>query len=63
VFISGLHRYTPSLVAQAIGQDAITLLIALPALVIGAFLTSRGSQRARLIWLGVLIYVVYTYAS
>jgi hypothetical protein len=63
VFISGLYRDTPSLVAQAIGQDAITLMMALPALVIGAFLTSRGSQRARLIWLGVLVYVVYTYAS
>ena len=63
VFITGLYRDTPSLVAQAIGQDAITLIIALPALLIAAFLTSRGSQRARLIWLGGLIYVVYTYAS
>lgn len=63
IFIDGLYRDTPSLVAQAIGQDAITLMIALPALLIGAFLTSRGSQRARLIWLGGLVYVVYTYAS
>lgn len=63
IFISGLYRDTPSLVAQATGQDAITLMIALPALAIAAFLTSRGSQRARLIWLGVLVYVAYTYAS
>lgn len=63
VFIDGLYRDAPSLVAQAIGQDAITLMIALPALLIAAFLTSRGSQRARLIWLGGLVYVVYTYAS
>ena len=63
IFISGLYRDTPSLVAQAIGQDAITLMIALPALATAAFLTSRGSQRARLIWLGVLVYVAYTYAS
>ena len=63
VFIPGLYRDNPGLVAQAIGQDAITLIVALPTLVIGAFLTSRGSQRARLIWLGVLVYVVYTYAS
>lgn len=63
VFIDGLYRDAPSLVAQAIGQDAITLMITLPALLIAAFLTSRGSQRARLIWLGGLVYVVYTYAS
>ena len=63
IFISGLYRDAPGLVAQAIGQDAITLIIALPALAIAAFLTNRGSQRARLICLGVLIYVAYTYAS
>lgn len=63
IFINGLYRDTPSLVAQAIGQDAITLLVVLPTLVIGAFLASRGSQRAWLIWLGVLTYIVYTYAS
>lgn len=63
LFISSLYRDPPNLAAQAIGQDAITLLIALPTLVIGAFLASRGSQRARLIWLGGIVYVVYTYAS
>ena len=34
VFISGLYRDNPSLVAQAMGQDAITLMIAIPALII-----------------------------
>lgn len=63
VFISGLYRDAPNLVAQAVGQDAITLVIALPTLVIGAFLASRGSQRARLVWLGGLVYTVYTYVG
>ena len=63
VFINGLYRDTPSMVAQAIGQDAITLIVAVPALVIAAILAARGSQRARLVWLGVLIYLVYTYAG
>jgi hypothetical protein len=63
VFISGLYRDSPNLVAQAIGQDAITLVIALPTLVIGAFLASRGSHGARLVWLGVLVYTVYTYVG
>lgn len=52
---------SPYLVAQAIGQDLVTLLVALPALVIGAVLAARGSDRARLVWLGVLVYLLYTY--
>lgn len=63
VFISGLYRDTPDLVAQAMGQDVITLMVAFPALVISALFAGRGSQSARLIWLGVLVYIVYTYAS
>ncbi len=60
LFVEGLYRDPPSLVSQAIGQDLVTLVVALPALVIGAILASRGSERGRLVWLGVLGYVVYT---
>jgi len=63
VFFNELYRDVPNLVAQAIGQDVITLVVALPALAISALLAGRGSQRARLVWLGGLVYVVYTYAS
>jgi hypothetical protein len=58
----GVLRGTPYFVAQAIGQDFVTLALALPALVVGAILARRGSGRARLVWLGALTYVVYTYA-
>jgi hypothetical protein len=37
------------------------LAVALPALVVGAILAGRGSERARLVWLGALAYVLYTY--
>lgn len=57
LFIEGLYRDPSSLVAQAIGQDVVTLVVALPALVIGAILASRGSARGRLVWLGVVGYV------
>lgn len=63
VFVGGLYRDSPTMVAQAIGQDAITLIVALPALVIAAVLSVRESLRARLVWLGVLVYLVYTYAG
>ncbi|QIN84549.1 hypothetical protein GBA63_19300 [Rubrobacter tropicus] len=52
---------SPYFVAQAIGQDIVTLVVALPALMIGAVLAARGSDRARLVWFGVLVYLVYTY--
>lgn len=52
----------PYLVAQAIGQDYVTLAVALPVLAISAIFAGRGSERARLAWLGVLVYLVYTYA-
>lgn len=52
---------SPYLVAQAMGQDFVTLAVALPALIVGAVLAGRGSDRARLVWLGVLVYLVYTY--
>jgi hypothetical protein len=52
----------PYFVAQAIGQDFVTLTVALPSLVVAAILAGRGSGGGRLIWLGVLTYLVYTYA-
>ncbi len=61
VFISGIYRDTPYFVAQAVGQDLISLAIVLPTLVVTAILASRGSPRARLVWLGGLVYLVYTY--
>ena len=61
VFISGLYCDTPYFVAQAVGQDLISLAIVLPTLTVTAFLASRGSPRARLVWLGGLVYLVYTY--
>ena len=63
LFMRGLYRDTPNLVVQALGQDVITLVVVLPTLVIGAWLTGRGSQRARLVWLGGLVYMVYTYVG
>jgi len=60
VFISGLYRDTPYFAAQAVGQDLISFAVVLPTLMVTAFLAS-GSPRARLIWLGTLVYLTYTY--
>jgi len=61
VFSSGLYRDTPYFIAQAVGQDMISLTVVLPVLIVTAFFSSRGSPRARLVWLGGLVYLVYTY--
>ena len=63
VFSSSLYRDNPSLLAQAIGQDFISLVVVFPTLIISAVFASRGSPHARLVWLGALAYLVYTYAS
>lgn len=60
-FAEDLYRDTPYFAAQAVGQDLITLVVALPVLVASALLAGRGSGRAHLVWLGVLVYLVYSY--
>lgn len=47
--------------SQAIGQDYVNLFLAAPALIISAYFINKGSLKAYLVWLGVLIYVIYSY--
>jgi hypothetical protein len=57
----GLYRDTPYFAAQAVAQDFISLTVVLPTVAVSAFLASRGSHRAQLVWLGALVYLVYSY--
>ena len=61
LLVNGLYRDNPYYVEQAVGQDFISLIIVLPTLIVTALLASRGSPRAQLVWLGTLVYLVYTY--
>jgi hypothetical protein len=47
--------------AEARGWSAATLLVAIPLAVISLWAARRGSLRGRLVWLGALVYFVYTY--
>ena len=59
--IDGL--YTETYLGSAMrGQDLVTLLC-LPVLVAALVLGGRGSARGRIVWLGVLGYLFYTYAG
>ncbi len=63
VLVDGLYRDAPDLVVQAKGQDLVSLALALPTLIVSAILANRGSRRARLVWLGTLTYLVYSYVT
>jgi hypothetical protein len=54
-------KLTPAFLPQAYAQDVANLAIAIPAMVVLAALSLRGSLRAYLLWLGVVIFMVYNY--
>lgn len=56
-----VYSNSDSLAAQGQGQDVVTLLLALPVLILSAWYTAHNSLRGRIIWLGALIYFAYTY--
>jgi hypothetical protein len=60
--IDGVYAYNAQrVVAEGIGWDAVTLFLAVPALLAAAFLIGRGSLRGRLLALGLLAYLFYQY--
>jgi hypothetical protein len=64
LFGRGLYHYdTVSYAAQAIGQDAATLLVGIPLLFTGLLLARKGSLRGELLLAGGLGYMLYTYTS
>ncbi len=64
IFAQDLYRSSsPSIANQAIAQDYISLFLVLPVLLVTAWLASRGYGSARLVWLGTMIYLVYSYLT
>lgn len=58
----GVYRHMSAEVApQGIAQDYITLLIAVPLLLIGAYHTRKGSLKCRFVLAGTLGYLLVTY--
>lgn len=63
IFLPGLYRDSPYMVAQAAGQDVVTLFVVVPALAVTLFCVRQGSSRATLTWIGLLGYMLYTYTT
>jgi hypothetical protein len=56
------YRDVPWIKAAWFGNDWVTLLAAVPLLLVALVLARHGSIRGLLLWLGVLGYVAYNYA-
>jgi hypothetical protein len=60
-FVPGVYRDSHALIVQSNGQDLATLLFAIPTLAVALVASARGSRRGRLVELGALGYLLYTY--
>jgi hypothetical protein len=56
-----LYRDNPLIAATFRGQDLVTLVVAVPLLVLGLILEVRGSARGRVLWLAMLFNALYSY--
>jgi hypothetical protein len=62
LLLNGLYRDNLFVTSAWKGNDVITLFVAIPLLVTAMIYAKRGSQRAILLWMGVLDYMLYNYA-
>jgi hypothetical protein len=58
----GVYRSTGWGNGTSLGNDLVTLVVAVPVLALAIIYSARGSVRARLLWLGALYYMLYNYA-
>jgi hypothetical protein len=56
-----LYRDNPLVTATFRGQDVVTLLVAVPLLVLGLAREVRGAAFGRVLWLAMLFYAMYSY--
>jgi hypothetical protein len=62
LFTADLYRDNAAMVAQARGTDLATLFAAVPAAALGLWLAHTGSMRGRVVAIGAVGYLVYSYA-
>jgi hypothetical protein len=62
LFIRGLYHDNELIKTAWYGNDIVTLVVAVPILIIAMIHSLHGSERAQLVWIGMLSYMVYNYA-
>lgn len=50
----------PTWAAQGVGQDIVNIVVAVPVLLVSAYLAQKGRRKATLVWIGALMYSVYS---
>ena len=58
-FVPGVLRGPAVMNGSARGTALVMLVVGVPALLLSTYLASRGSLRARIVWLGTIGYFVY----
>ncbi len=62
LFLGDIYRDNLLVSSGWLGNDLVTLLLAVPLLITSMVLTKHGSPRALLVWLGMVLYTLYNYA-
>lgn len=62
LLLPGLYRDNDFVNAVWQGNDLVTLVVAIPALLVAMHGSRKGNPRALLIWVGLLDYLLYNYA-
>lgn len=62
LLMEGLYQDNHLVTSGWIGNDLVTLFLAVPLLALTLVLVKGGSQRAQLVWPGLLFYCLYNYA-
>ena len=62
LLLPGQYRDPEWIKAAWFGNDCVTLVVAVPLVVVASWLARRGSIRGLLLWFGLLGYCVYNYA-
>jgi hypothetical protein len=61
LLVPTLYRDRPVVIPQNLGTDLMTLALAIPVVMVAAIAMRGGSLRARVVWLGTMGYLVYSY--
>jgi len=62
LLFEGLYRDSDFIKNAWFANDWVTLAVAVPALLTSINLAIKGSQKAQLVWMGLLLYMLYNYA-
>lgn len=63
LFVPGFYQDAEVLLPQLYGQDLLTLIVAVPTLAVALYYAHNASLRGYVVWLGIIGYFLYTYAS